>query len=146
MVTLAAVETALTTALKARDAITVETLRGLKTRIQNETIAKGSDLTDSELLALVQSEAKRRKEAAIAFRDGNRPEAADKEEAELAVLATFLPEQVSEADVTAVIDAKIAEAGWTKVDFGAAMGALKAHFGSTADGGTISNILKQKLN
>lgn len=146
MVTLSAVETALTTALKARDQISADTLRSLKTRIQNDQIAKGSELNETELLALVQSEAKRRKEAATAFRDAGRTEQADKEEAELAVLSVFLPEQVSEAEVETVIDAKIAENNWAKADFGTAMGTLKAHFGNSADGGVIAKLLKQKLN
>ena len=81
MINLSEVESALKTALKARETITVETLRALKTRIQNEQISKGSELTEADVLALVQSEAKRRKEAALAFRDGGRTEAADKEEA-----------------------------------------------------------------
>ena len=146
MLNLSEVESALQTAVKARDQITVETLRALKTRIQNEQISKGSELTEADILVLVQSEAKRRKEAAQAFRDGDRPEAADKEEAELKVLSVFLPEQVSEEDIAKVVDEKIAANSWTKADFGQAMGALKGHFGNTADGGTISKILKEKLN
>ena len=76
MINLSEVESALKTALKARESITVETLRALKTRIQNEQISKGSELTEADVLLLVQSEAKRRKEAAQAFRDGGRDEAA----------------------------------------------------------------------
>ncbi len=146
MLNLSEVESALQTAVKARDQITVETLRALKTRIQNEQISKGSELTEADILVLVQSEAKRRKEAAQAFRDGDRPEAADKEEAELKVLSVFLPEQVSEENIAAVIAEKIAANSWTKADFGQAMGALKGHFGNTADGATVAKILKEKLN
>lgn len=146
MLNLSEVESALQTAVKARDQITVETLRALKTRIQNEQISKGSELTEADILVLVQSEAKRRKEAAQAFRDGDRPEAADKEEAELKVLSVFLPEQMSEEDIAKVIDEKIAANSWTKADFGQAMGALKGHFGNTADGATVAKILKEKLN
>ena len=145
MINLSEVESALKTALKARESITVETLRALKTRIQNEQISKGSELTEADVLALVQSEAKRRKEAAAAFRDGGRTEAADKEEAELKVLAQFLPEQMSEEEITKVIDEKIAANSWTKADFGQAMGQLKGHFGNNADGATVAKILKEKL-
>lgn len=146
MLSLSAVETALQNALKARDQVTVDTLRGLKTRITNDQIAKGSELTEAEILALVQSEAKRRKEAATAFRDGGRTEQADKEEAELKVLAAFLPEQVSEEEITKVIEAKVAENSWTSKDFGQAMGVLKAQFGNTADGALLAKLLKEKLN
>lgn len=145
MINLSEVETALQSALKARDQIAADTLRALKTRIQNEQISKGSELSEPELLALVQSEAKRRKEAATAFRDAGRTEQADKEEAELKVLSVFLPEQISEEEIIKVIDAKIAEAGWTVKDFGQAMGALKGQFGNTADGATVARILKEKL-
>lgn len=146
MINLSEVETALQTALKARDQITADTLRALKTRIQNEQISKGSELSEPELLVLVQSEAKRRKEAATAFRDAGRTEQADKEESEYKILSVFLPEQVGEEEIEKVIDAKIAESGWTSKDFGSAMGALKGHFGNTADGALIAKILKQKLN
>ncbi len=146
MINLSEVEAALQTAVKAREQITVETLRALKTRIQNEQISKGSELSEADVLVLVQSEAKRRKEAATAFRDAGRTEAADKEEAELKVLSVFLPEQVSEEEIAKVIDAKIAEAGWAKSDFGQAMGALKGHFGNTADGALVAKLLKEKLS
>lgn len=145
MINLSEVEDALKSALKDRNQIAADTLRALKTRIQNDKISKGSDLTEAEILSLVQSEAKRRKEAATAFRDAGRVETADKEEAELAVLAQFLPEQVSEEEIVKVIEAKIAENGWTVKDFGSAMGQLKGHFGNTADGALVAKLVKEKL-
>lgn len=144
MIDLAVVEADLTAALKARNQIAADTLRALKTRIQNEQIAKGGSLAEADVLQLVQSEAKRRKEAATAFREAGRTEAADKEEAELAVLAKFLPEPVSEGEIIAAIDTGIAS-GWTAKDFGAAMGSLKGQFGSSADGSLIAKLLKEKL-
>lgn len=146
MVNLASVETALQTALKSRDQIAADTLRALKTRIQNDQIAKGSELSEADVLLLVQSEAKRRKEAAEAFRKGDRTEQADKEEAELAILQKFLPEQVSEEEIAKIIDEKLAANNWTSKDFGAAMGQLKGHFGNSADGALIAKLLKEKLN
>lgn len=145
MIDLATVETALQSAVKARDLIAADTLRALKTRIQNEQISKGSAISEADILNLVSSEAKRRKEAAAAFRDGGRTEAADKEEAELKVLAQFLPEQVSEDEITKIIDEKLAANSWTAKDFGVAMGQLKGHFGNTADGALIAKLLKEKL-
>lgn len=145
MINLSEVEAALTTALKARDQVAADTLRALKTRIQNDKISKGSELTEAEVLSLVQSEAKRRKESATAFRDAGRTDAADKEEVELAVLSQFLPEQVSEEEIAKTVEAKISENSWTTKDFGQAMGQLKAHFGNTADGALVAKILKEKL-
>lgn len=131
--------------LKAKDALAVETLRALKTRIMNEQISKGSELTSDEILNLVKSESKRRKEAAEAFVTGGRADSAAKELAEAEILSQFLPEQISEANIAATIEAKIASEAWTVTDFGKAMGALKQHFGNSADGGTVSKILKEKL-
>ena len=145
MIDLATVEASVQSAVKARDQIAADTLRALKTRIQNEQISKGSELSEADILNLVSSEAKRRKEAATAFRDGGRVEAADKEEAELKVLAQFLPEQVGEEEIAKVIDEKLAVNSWTAKDFGAAMGQLKGHFGNTADGALIAKLLKEKL-
>lgn len=146
MLTLEAVESAIKDALKARDQIAADTLRALKTRIQNEQISKGSALDDGELLALVKSENKRRKEAEAAFRGAGRTEAADKEAAEMKVLSVFLPVQVDESEINAIIEQKQAEHNWTAKDFGTAMAAMKSHFGNSADGGTIAKLLKQKLN
>ncbi len=140
------IEAKLTEALKAKDQIAVDTLRGLKTRITNEQINKGDALASDEVLALVKSEAKRRKEAVDAFTAGGRSEAAAKETAELDVLSQFLPEQMSEEQVASKIDEAISANGWTQADFGKAMGALKAEFGNNADGALVAKVLKAKLS
>ncbi len=134
-------------ALKARDSLTADTLRGLKTRIQNETIAQGHELSEEEITALVASEVKRRKESVDAFEKGGRPELAQKEQAEIALLQKYLPAQASEDEIRAAAQALIAEHGWsTKKDFGQAMGALKAKFGASADGSVLSKILQEHLS
>ncbi|QQS23036.1 GatB/YqeY domain-containing protein [bacterium] len=139
------IETLLKEKLKEKNQLAVDTLRGLKTRITNEQISKGSELTSEEILALVKSESKRRKEAADSFKAGGREDSAAKELAEAEVLAQFLPEQVSEEEIARVADEKIAAEGWVASDFGKAMGALKQQFGNSADGGAIAKILKEKL-
>lgn len=145
MADLAAIEAQIQTALKARDQVAADTLRGLKTRIQNEKIAKGKDLSEDDVAALVASEVKRRKEAATAYQDGGRTDQADKELAEAEILKQFLPPQASDEEISAKLDQLIAENSWTASDFGKAMGKLKAEFGSSADGATLSRILKEKL-
>lgn len=145
MLNLQEVEAALQGAVKARNQVAADTLRGLKTRIQNDQIAKGKELSEADILSLVQSEVKRRREAAEAFRNGGRNEAADKEEAEARVLTPFLPPQASEEEIARAIDEKMADNSWTVKDFGSAMGLLKQHFGNSADGAVISKILKTKL-
>lgn len=139
------IEAKLTQSLKDKNQLATDTLRGLKTRITNEQIAKGGELTSDEILALVKSEAKRRKEAVEAFTGGNRPEAAAKETAELEILSEFLPEQVSEEQISTTIDEQISANSWTAADFGKAMGALKQELGNNADGAIIAKILKEKL-
>lgn len=147
MANLADIESDTHAALKARDSLTTETLRGLKTRIQNETIAQGHELSEDEVMALVASEVKRRKEAATAFTNGGRPELAEKELAESVVLQKYLPAQVDEAELREAITAMVKEAGWsTKKDFGSAMAALKAKYGASADSGTLAKLLQEQLS
>ena len=145
MINLQQIETDLVTAMKAKDQLAVETLRGLKTRVQNDKIAKGKDLEEADIVALIRNEVKRRKEAAATYTTGDRKELADKELQEAAILEKYLPAQMSEADLGALIDAAIAENGFTAADFGKAMGQLKAKVGQNADGAMLAKILKEKL-
>jgi len=145
MLSLKQIETDLVAAIKAKDRIAADTLRGLKTRIQNEQIAKIKELEESEILALVKSEHKRRKEAAESFNQGNRPELAEKELKEAAILEKYLPAQMSEAELNGLIEKIIVENGFAAKDFGKAMGLLKAQAGNAADGSLIAKLLKEKL-
>jgi uncharacterized protein YqeY len=147
MANLADIESDVHIALKARDSLTADTLRGLKTRVQNEQIAQGHELSEPEIVALVASEVKRRKEAAAAFTAGSRPELAEKEMAEATILQKYLPAQVDEAELRQTVEAMVRESGWTtKKDFGPAMAALKAKFGASADSGTLAKLLQELLN
>ena len=144
MIDISVIDKALTEAMKAKNAIAVDTLRGLKTRIQNEQIAKGQPLAESDLVALVRSEVKRRKEAAQSFETGSRPEMAQKELAEAEILSAYLPAGPSDADIQAGLDALLASGTYTQKDFGALMGKLKSQF-PNADGASLSQLLKSKL-
>lgn len=145
MVHLSQVESDLTSALKARDTVTVSVLRALKTRIQNEHITRMKELSESELFSLVQSEIKRRKEAAESFVAGGRSDLAEQELRESDVLVKYLPPQVSESEIASFVENLIAEHSLTTADFGKGMGLLKAHFGNSAEGAVLSKILKEKL-
>jgi uncharacterized protein len=145
MINLASIETDLQAALKQRDRLKADTLRALKTRMQNEQIAKGKELEEADILTLIRSEVKRRKEAAEAYSSGGRQELAQKEQDELNILQQYLPAQLGEDQIAAKVEQLIAANNWTVKDFGPAMGKLKAEFGDTADGATISQILKAKL-
>lgn len=145
MVNLQTIEQALVVALKARNQLEADTLRALKTRLQNEKISLGKELDEQQVIQLVQSEVKRRKDATEMYINAGRQELAEKEKSEIVFLQKFLPEQVSEEDIAKIITELISEHSFTKVDFGKAMGQLKARFGNTADGATLSKILKEKL-
>lgn len=145
MLNLNQIESDLKAAMLAKDQLAVDVLRGLKTRLQNERIAKAKDLTEDDIFALVRSEVKKRKEAAAAFQTGGRAEMSEKELKEAEVLEKYLPAQMSEAELSALIDAVIAENNFIASDFGKAMGALKAKVGSAADGSTLSRLLKERL-
>lgn len=145
MINLELIETNIKEALKARDSLTANTLRGLKVRIQNEKIAKLKDLSESDIVALIRSEVKRRKESATAFKDGGRQEMAEKELAEAGVLEKYLPAQMSEAQILEVIEKLITENNFVAKDFGVVMGKVKAAVGDKADGGTVARLLKEKL-
>jgi uncharacterized protein YqeY len=144
MITLSTIETDLTEAMKAKNQLKIDTLRGLKTRIQNDQIAKGRPLEDQELVALVRSEVKRRKEAAESFTTGGRSELAAKELQEVEILTVYLPAGPTEAELAQAIDS-IVTPGATAADFGSFMGKLKAQF-PNADGGELSRLLKAKLS
>lgn len=154
MISLEQIETELITAMKAKDQVAVDTLRGLKVRLQNERIAKKSreagsgsagDVSQEDIISLVKSEIKRRKEAAESFTSGGRAEMAEKELAEAKILEKYLPAQLSEEELSSLIDAAILENGFTAGDFGKAMGSLKAKVGQSADGAMLAKILKEKL-
>lgn len=145
MLSLSQIEADLTQAMKAKDQALVETLRGLKTRIQNEQIAKMKALDEAAILALVKSEVKRRKESAEAFAAGGRTELAQKELQEVGFLEKYLPPQLSEAQVSELAEKMIAEHGFKTTDFGKAMGVLKTQVGAGADGSLLAKVLKEKL-
>ncbi len=145
MISLQQIESDLVVAMKAKDPIAVDTLRGLKVRLQNEKIAKMHELSDEEMVALVKSEIKRRKEAAESFTTGGRAEMAEKELTEASLLEKYLPAQMSEQELSVLIDQIISENNFAAADFGKAMGMLKSKVGQTADGAVMAKLLKEKL-
>ncbi len=145
MISLQQIEQDLTAAIKAKEKVAVDVLRGLKTRIANEKIAKGKDLSEEEIVVLIRSESKKRKEAAAVYMQGGRPELAEKETQEVSILEKYLPKQLSEEELGPIISSVIAENGFTQKDFGKAMGVLKAKVGSTVDGATLAKLLKELL-
>lgn len=132
-------------AMIAKQQLELDTLRMLKARIMNEEIAKGKEFSDEELVSIVSSEVKRRKDSVQAYTEGGRPELAEKEQQEIAVLQKYLPEQLSEEEVRKVVEETLAGQTLTSADFGKAMGMLMPKLKGKAPGDVISKILKEKL-
>lgn len=151
MLNLSQIESDLTLAMKAKNQTAVDVLRGLKTRIQNEQISKATaadgkkELSETDVVALIRSEVKKRREAAAAFSSGGRSEMAEKELAEAVILEKYLPAQMSESDLSALIETVVTQNNFVAKDFGQAMGKLKAQVGDKADGATLAKLLKEKL-
>src|SRR6185369_1581925 len=139
------IENDLKESLKAKDALRADTLRMLKTRIKNEEIAKQKEFSEEEIMPLIQSEMKRRKDSVEAYTKGNRPELAKKEQDEIAILQKYLPDQMSEAEVAKIIDETLNGQGFGPADFGKAMGAVMPKLKGKEDGAIVSKLLKEKL-
>lgn len=139
----------LKTAMLARDAFTTETLRGLKAAILNEEVAKNArdtGLDDEVIEQLIAREAKKRDEAANLFEQGGNQVSADKERAEKVLLGQYLPAQLSEAEVKALVDAAVADLKPEGMkDMGRVIGAVKAQAGNAADGALIAKLVKDSI-
>jgi uncharacterized protein YqeY len=140
----------LTTAIKARDSLTSSTLRMVLTSVTNAEVAgkEARELSDDEVLTVLTSEAKKRREAATAFDDGGRAESADKERAEAEVLAGYLPEQLSADDITAIVTAAVEQtgaAGEGMRSMGRVMGVVQPQVKGRADGGAVAAEVRRQL-
>lgn len=135
-------------AMKRRDEVALSTLRMLMADIKNALVAgeKKETLTDDEVIALVQRGAKRRREAAQQYEAAGRSDLVDKEKAELKVLEGYLPQQLSDDDVEALVDEAIAATGaTTKRDMGKVMGPIMGKYQGQVDGKLVQQLVSSKL-
>lgn len=136
----------LTQAMKARDEVRKIPLRLVMAAVKESEINKKEELTDAEVLRLVQKEAKARKEAISDAEKAGRQDLIDQAEAELAVLQEYLPEMLSEEEVAAIVEAVISETGAASMaDMGKVMQAVMPKIQGRADGGVVSQMVRQKL-
>jgi uncharacterized protein YqeY len=140
----------LTTSIKARDEVRSGTLRMVLAAITNAEVAgkEARELSDDDVTGVLTSEAKKRREAATAFADGGRPESAEKELAEAAVIAEYLPEQMSEDEVDALVAETIAElgvGGGGMKAMGRVMGVLTPRPRGRAAGGVVAAAVRRHL-
>jgi uncharacterized protein YqeY len=138
----------LTQAIRSRDEIVSGTVRMLLAAITNEEVAgkAAKVLTDAEIITVLSREAKKRREAVEAYTQAKRDDLAGKEKAEAAVIANYLPEQLSEDEIKKLIHEAIAETGASgHAGMGLVMKVLQPKIAGKADGGVVSRLVKTAL-
>ena len=139
----------LTQAIRGRDELRASTLRMALTALTTEEVSgkEARELDDDEVLGILAREAKRRREAAEAYDDAKRPELAERERAELVVLEGYLPSQLSDEELTALVAEVIAETGAAGPQgMGLVMKGIRPKVGKRADGGRVSAEVKRQLS
>ncbi|MDQ5974805.1 MAG: uncharacterized protein QG661_2014 [Actinomycetota bacterium] len=141
----------LTTAIKSRDEVTAATIRMALTAITNEEVSgkEARALSDDDVLTVLGREAKKRRESAEAYEAASRPELAERELLELDVLARYLPQPLSDAEVAAIVEAAVAEVAAGGATGGQAMGQVmklvQPQVKGRADGGQVAGLVKAAL-
>lgn len=138
-------------ALKAKDQAALGTMRLIMAALKDRDIAARGNgnqdgISDDDILSMLQTMIKQRNESAKMYRDGDRIELADAEEAEIAIIQSFLPAQLDETEMNEAIKATIAETGASSVkDMGQVMASLKANFAGQMDFSAVSQMVKSIL-
>jgi uncharacterized protein YqeY len=136
----------LKSAMRAKDSLRMNTIRGLKSAVKYREIELMKPLDDAGILGVASTEIKRRRDSVEQYRAGNRPDLADKEEAEILLLQDYLPQQLTAAELEAKVDEVIARVGARgPKDMGAVMKALLPDVQGRADGKVVSELVKQRL-
>lgn len=141
----------LTESIKARDEVRSGTIRMVLSAITNEEVSgkEARELTDDDVITVLGREAKKRREAAEAYDDAGRPELADKERAELVVIEGYLPAQMSDEELTAIVAAAVSEVAAAGAEGGRAMGAVmkivQPKVKGRADGSVVAAKVKSAL-
>lgn len=136
-------------AMLAKDKVSLEALRGIKKEMLEAKTAKGAsgDLTDEAAVKILQKMVKQRRDSAEIYKQQNRPELAENELAEMAVIERYLPKQMTEEELTAALKEIIAEVGATSAkEMGKVMGVASKKLAGKADGRLISEKVKSLLN
>jgi uncharacterized protein YqeY len=140
------IESAMRDAMRARDERRTQTLRMAMAAAHNQRIARGRELTDDEVVDVVVRQVKQRRESIELYRAGGREDRAADEEAEAAILAEFLPQQLSENEVESLVRAAVAETGASGPgDLGRVMGRVSPQTKGRADGRLVSDIARRVL-
>ncbi len=133
-------------AMKAKQAERLGTIRQLRSAIKNKEIELRQEIDDSAIISVIGTAVKQRREAALMYSENERPELAAKEEAEMAVLQQYLPAQLSEAEVSTIVVAVIAETGATSMqDMGKVMPKVMAKTKGAAEGKMVNQLVRKHL-
>ncbi len=136
----------LKSAMRAKDSLRMNTVRALKSAVKYREIELMKPLDEAGILGVIATEIKRRRDSVEQYRAGNRPDLADKEDAEIKILQEFLPQQFTAAEVEAKVVEAIAKVGAQgPKDMGAVMKALLPEVQGRADGKVVSELVKQRL-
>jgi uncharacterized protein YqeY len=139
----------LTAAMKRRDDVATSALRMALAAVKEAAVAgkEAKELTDDEILKVLNKEVKRRDEAAEAFRNADRPDRADREQAERYILAAYLPAALTPDELEAIITEVLTEGGFSGMQaMGPAMKAVTAKVAGRADGKTVSDLVRARLS
>ena len=133
-------------ALKGGNKLECSVLRMLLSAIHNAEIAKRGELEESEIIGVIAKDAKQHKESILAFKNGNRPDLVEKEEAELVIIEKYLPEQIGRDEIVAVARKVVEETGAQGPrDKGKVMGKLMPQMKGKADGQIINEVVNELL-
>ena len=137
------------TAMREKNTVALNTVRMLKSAIKNAAIEKGgadAELTDTEVMAVVRKEVKKRQDSIEQYEAAGRDELADQEKAEIEVLNGYLPEPLSEEEIASIVEAAVAEVGATsRKEMGQVMKIVQEKTAGRADGKTLSQAVMSKL-
>jgi hypothetical protein len=134
-------------AMRAKDSLRLNTIRQIRTSVKNKEIDERRELDDQEIIGVISMLVKQRKESAQLYREGARPDLAEKEEQELAVLQEFLPAQLGEEEIRSIIEEAVTETGAASMkDMGKVMKVVTGRTLGRADGRLVSELVKVRLS
>ena len=135
------------TAMRAKDSARLSTVRLLLAAMKQKEVDERVELTDADVLAILEKMIKQRRESIAQFEKASRQDLADKEKAEIGVLSAYLPQKMSDAELSAAISAAVSETGASGIkDMGKVMALLKPRLAGRADMGAVSGLVKSKLS
>jgi hypothetical protein len=133
--------------MRAKDSLRLNTIRQIRTSVKNKEIDERRELDDQEIIGVISTLVKQRKESAQLYREGGRPDLAEKEEQEMAVLQEFLPAQLGEEEIRSIIEEAVIETGAASMkDMGKVMKVVTGRTLGRADGRLVSELVKVRLS